>query len=532
MNKWERVPQSRSDGALARTVTLGRPIQPQASSYRTIYCNDREHVRGRVVSWSSAGTCGFRGRRRGTPFAAQTAVGNAIRTVVDHQAQLQSASHRTIITSFMERAHSPSRKKVSNVEGEGQEVKNEADFETFNPMDTGHFDRGLNRMRFKEAEAEAVTENSFPVMQTKLISLEKHGAELFTRKIFSFFREEIEKEGVLVLNNKIDRGDHRIYYLGKYSSKSTWRLEYHPSLGTIKCSCLKLESFGIPCCHMIFVMKCEQLISIPLGCFMPRWARRASLERQQPSLPKISQTLTQTARYAMLSSSYNEMAYYASHLDAEFDEAREIAFRMTCRMKKRWEMINNISNNDGEMGNGGNSDGAEENIASKLFGVRDPIVVNTKGNPGGSSSRGVPPKARRCGHCRCIGHTKRTCKKFVGSKQKDGSENDTQEATNVEFTSLYPDDTHGKPGGSSSGGVPPKARTCGRCKGIGHTKRMCENLDVRNQKEGSENDMQKATNAEFISSYQNDNHHSASEPRLYKPNHEATVSTDGMWLQS
>lgn len=41
-------------------------------------------VRGRVVSWSSAGTCGFKGPRRGTPFAAQTAAANAIRTVV-HQ---------------------------------------------------------------------------------------------------------------------------------------------------------------------------------------------------------------------------------------------------------------------------------------------------------------------------------------------------------------------------------------------------------------------------------------------------------------
>ncbi|KAK9082264.1 hypothetical protein Syun_031722 [Stephania yunnanensis] len=44
-------------------------------------------IRGRVVSWSSAGTCGFRGTRRGTPFAAQTAAGNAIRTVVDQGMQ-------------------------------------------------------------------------------------------------------------------------------------------------------------------------------------------------------------------------------------------------------------------------------------------------------------------------------------------------------------------------------------------------------------------------------------------------------------
>ncbi|PHT34487.1 50S ribosomal protein L22, chloroplastic [Capsicum baccatum] len=44
-------------------------------------------VRGRVVSWSSAGTSGFKGTRRGTPFAAQTGATNAIRTVVDQGMQ-------------------------------------------------------------------------------------------------------------------------------------------------------------------------------------------------------------------------------------------------------------------------------------------------------------------------------------------------------------------------------------------------------------------------------------------------------------
>ncbi|KAL2225068.1 UNVERIFIED_CONTAM: 30S ribosomal protein S11, chloroplastic, partial [Sesamum indicum] len=34
-----------------------------------------------------AGTCGFKGTRRGTPFAAQTAASNAIRTVVDQGMQ-------------------------------------------------------------------------------------------------------------------------------------------------------------------------------------------------------------------------------------------------------------------------------------------------------------------------------------------------------------------------------------------------------------------------------------------------------------
>ncbi|KAK5842687.1 hypothetical protein PVK06_005070 [Gossypium arboreum] len=41
------------------------------------------HVRGWVISWSSAGTCGFNDTRRGTPFAAQTAARNAIRPILD-----------------------------------------------------------------------------------------------------------------------------------------------------------------------------------------------------------------------------------------------------------------------------------------------------------------------------------------------------------------------------------------------------------------------------------------------------------------
>jgi len=44
-------------------------------------------VRGRVISESSVGTCGFRGTKKGTSFIAQTAAGNAIRTVVDQGMQ-------------------------------------------------------------------------------------------------------------------------------------------------------------------------------------------------------------------------------------------------------------------------------------------------------------------------------------------------------------------------------------------------------------------------------------------------------------
>ncbi len=41
-------------------------------------------AQGNVVSWASAGGQGFKGSRKGTPFAAQTAAQNAARSARDH----------------------------------------------------------------------------------------------------------------------------------------------------------------------------------------------------------------------------------------------------------------------------------------------------------------------------------------------------------------------------------------------------------------------------------------------------------------
>ncbi|HET6613586.1 MAG TPA: 30S ribosomal protein S11 [Kofleriaceae bacterium] len=41
-------------------------------------------VSGNVISWSSSGSCGFKGSRKSTPFAAQLAAENAAKKAQDH----------------------------------------------------------------------------------------------------------------------------------------------------------------------------------------------------------------------------------------------------------------------------------------------------------------------------------------------------------------------------------------------------------------------------------------------------------------
>nr|YP_010406441.1 ribosomal protein S11 [Cymbaria daurica]URC16242.1 ribosomal protein S11 [Cymbaria daurica] len=54
-------------------------IHVQASFNNTIVTVT--DLRGQVIAWSSAGTCGFKGPQKGTPFAAQTITEDAIRRV-------------------------------------------------------------------------------------------------------------------------------------------------------------------------------------------------------------------------------------------------------------------------------------------------------------------------------------------------------------------------------------------------------------------------------------------------------------------
>ena len=140
---------------------------------------------------------------------------------------------------------------------------------------------------------------------------------------------------------------------------------------------------------MVAVMKSEQLMCIPLSCALTRLTRRGRSGYQQPSLTQICSTLTQTARFGILSSCFSEMSYYASHADNDFEEAREMAFQITLKMKKHLAMRTKY-----------NIEVGDKNIAPKLCGVGDPNVVKTIGNPGGTSSMGKPPKPRCCGDCR------------------------------------------------------------------------------------------------------------------------------------
>ncbi|XP_028108697.1 protein FAR1-RELATED SEQUENCE 5-like [Camellia sinensis] len=257
------------------------------------------------------------------------------------------------------------------------------------------FDMALCRLWNKEADAEAKTDNSDPCLTTTLQPLEKHAATIFTRRLFLMFRNEIIEEALLIFDGRKEEFDHRIYKFSKYTEfGSTWEVSYHPATSIMKCSCKKFEFFGLPCSHMISVMKCEHMTEIIPSCVMYRWTKQARKVGEQYCQAQFSSTLTQETRFGVLCSSFTEMCYYASQTSEGFEEARNALFTMTCRMKQLC------------MAKGTNVDEGKSSLPP--FGVGDSKVVNTKGNTGGSSMA-KPRKPRRCQCCRVVGHTRRTC---------------------------------------------------------------------------------------------------------------------------
>ena len=46
-----------------------------------VTASDKE---GNTLAWSSAGACGYKGAKKGTPFAAQQAAGSVAKKIIDH----------------------------------------------------------------------------------------------------------------------------------------------------------------------------------------------------------------------------------------------------------------------------------------------------------------------------------------------------------------------------------------------------------------------------------------------------------------
>jgi len=77
----EKKPRGRTRKRERKNIPVGRAYVQSSFNNTVITLTD---LNGNVISWASAGTVGFKGSRKSTPYAAQLAADNAARRAMDN----------------------------------------------------------------------------------------------------------------------------------------------------------------------------------------------------------------------------------------------------------------------------------------------------------------------------------------------------------------------------------------------------------------------------------------------------------------
>ncbi|RYR60585.1 hypothetical protein Ahy_A04g017637 isoform A [Arachis hypogaea] len=256
-----------------------------------------------------------------------------------------------------------------------------------------NFQRCVEFLRDNEDELEFRSSYGTPVIQTEFPELEKSGAMNFTREIFARYRESLKRCVRVTVLGCIESEGTCTYVTQKYRRpEKRWNVTHHGMSDTFVCTCLRMESFGIPCVQILAMLVRLDIGSLPKSLVLQRWSKAAKVE-----MSGVNQV--------------NDMeALYRNRVGAFLQHCKRFA-RVACQSEENFKVYTEKVVEDTlrlEMMNGDAGDGAGSGHAAQ--GVRDPIGVRTKGTGRANEpfgSRAV--KRRKCSTCRCLGHRRTHC---------------------------------------------------------------------------------------------------------------------------
>ncbi|XP_057740377.1 protein FAR1-RELATED SEQUENCE 7-like [Arachis stenosperma] len=261
--------------------------------------------------------------------------------------------------------------------------------------DANHCMRSLGGLWRADNKDELEFRSSYgtPVIQTEFPELEKSGAINFTREIFARYRESLKRCVRVTVLGCIKSEGTCTYVTQKYRRpERRWNVTHHGMPDTFVCTCLRMESFGLPCVHILAVLVRLDIGSLSKSLVLQRWSKAAKVE-----MSGVNQVDDTEALYR------NPVGTFLQH-------CKRFA-RVACQSEENFKVYTEKVVEDTlrlEMMNGDAGDGAGSHHAAQ--GVRDPIGVRTKGTGRANEpvgSRAV--KRRKCSTCGCLGHRRTRC---------------------------------------------------------------------------------------------------------------------------
>lgn len=143
------------------------------------------------------------------------------------------------------------------------------------PLFFKHYERALEKSLEREIEADYDTLCTTPVLKTPS-PMEQQAANLYTKKVFMKFQEELV-ETFIYTANKIDgNGTVNKFRVAKYEhDHKAFIVTLDVSEMNTHCSCQMFEYLGVLCRHILTVFTVTNVLTVPSRFILKRWTRDA-----------------------------------------------------------------------------------------------------------------------------------------------------------------------------------------------------------------------------------------------------------------
>lgn len=149
------------------------------------------------------------------------------------------------------------------------------DQETTLPVFFRQYERALERNFEKEIEADLETMRTTPLLKTPS-PMEKQAANLYTRRIFLKFQEELVETFAYTANKEYDDGSFSTYRVAKFEvQEKAYMVSLQIPEMRATCSCQFFEYSGILCRHVLTVFTVTNVFNLPSHYIKKRWTRHA-----------------------------------------------------------------------------------------------------------------------------------------------------------------------------------------------------------------------------------------------------------------
>ncbi|XP_034703422.1 protein FAR1-RELATED SEQUENCE 3-like [Vitis riparia] len=143
------------------------------------------------------------------------------------------------------------------------------------PVFFKQYERALENSLEKEIEADYDTICTNPVLKTPS-PMEQQAANLYTKKVFAKFQEELVETFVYTANKVEDDGVASKYRVAKYElDHKAYMVTLNVSEMKASCSCQMFEYSGILCRHILTVFTVTNVLTLPFHYILKRWTRNA-----------------------------------------------------------------------------------------------------------------------------------------------------------------------------------------------------------------------------------------------------------------